>query len=76
MLNGDDLRLDLRSLVLGYTSGDDRLANTIGTSNSLLGLDKNVRNTERILNKKSRNRKSLGEIQNHGRGAGGIHSKY
>ena len=44
MLNGDDLRLDLRSLVLGYTSGDDWLANTTGKSKSLLGLDKNVRN--------------------------------
>ena len=34
LLNGDDLRLDLRSLVLGYTSGDDWSANTTGTSKS------------------------------------------
>ena len=44
LFNGDDLRLDLGSLVLGYTSGDDQLANTTGTFKSLLGLDKNVRN--------------------------------
>ena len=34
LLNGDDLRLDLRSLVLGNTSGDDWSANTTGTSKS------------------------------------------
>ena len=34
LLNGDDLRFDLGSLVLGYASRDDWSADTTGTSKS------------------------------------------
>merc|ERR1712083_138029 len=40
----DNLRLDLRSLILGYTGGHNRSADATGTAKSLLRLDKDVGN--------------------------------
>merc|ERR1711983_428882 len=42
LLDGLNLRLDLRTLVLSHAGSDDRPADTTGTTESLLGPDEHV----------------------------------